>query len=606
MNSSHRPLLRSLYNSRRHILFNNHTRIGSSIFFKPCSCTASLAEEETKKLLNPTTDNPPKPPADHRQLALEQGIFTTSPYSPGSPLLLPNGSDMFLKLAACLRSLYPKFGFREVITPSIYKKSLWEKSGHWKNYADDMFEVRGRGASGAKKDAEIGEDETYGLKPMNCPGHCLLFKAEKRSYRQLPIRFADFSTLHRNEISGALSGLTRVRRFHQDDGHIFCRPVQIYEEIKKTMEFIHLVYGTIFQLGPYRLLLSTRPKENYIGTLEEWDNAEAALKSALETSGREWSINEGDGAFYGPKIDIILKDSDGKEHQTATIQLDFQLPKRFELEYIAPAPDLEQKGAVTRKTDPKLLETSGPVTPVIIHRAVLGSLERFMALLIEHYNGTYPLWISPRPVVILTATDSPRVTDYAEHVAYTLHQSPWAKSESQGHVDSRTKLQKRSSLLVPYARQTPLHADIDSSKRSLGKKMVEARKKGYNYIIVVGEKDVADETVNLELANQYIKRPAEESALMHKDMSKSGIGKSTDDERENALLDGGSAFTVEEGSSVEEVSEEEREKNRDRVWYIQQLPSEMRKAEKESGKCAATLKLGVVQRLFGRQVSAYL
>jgi threonyl-tRNA synthetase len=521
-----RPILRALYSSRRNVLFSNHVRIGASIFSRPCSCTAALGEAEklptpvnTGKTLNPTTGNPPRPPADHRELGLAQGLFTTSPYSPGSPLLLPNGSDMFMKLATCLRTLYPEFGFREVITPTIYKKSLWETSGHWENYAEDMFEVKGRGASGQKADAEIGEDEAFGLKPMNCPGHCLLFASEKRSYRDLPIRFADFSALHRNEISGALSGLTRVRRFHQDDGHIFCRPSQIEEEIKKTMDFIQLVYGTIFNLGPYRLVLSTRPHDNYMGTEEEWDSAEAQLKSALDHSGREWSINEGDGAFYGPKIDIILKDSDGKEHQTATIQLDFQLPQRFGLEYIAPAPELERKGAVTVDTAPELLKESGPVTPVIVHRAILGSLERFMALLIEHYNGRYPFWISPRPVTVLTISQSKEVLDYADQVVKTLRRPMWVSKEGGPYWATRHNL--------PVARsQTPIRADVDSSARPVGKKLKEAKQKGYNFIIVVGPKDVENKTVSLEMHNQHMPDQVDVyESVMPAELQKLGDGK---------------------------------------------------------------------------------
>ena len=318
---------------------------------------------------------------------------------------------MFHKLTAFLKAQYAQFGFQEVISPTIYKKSLWEKSGHWENYAADMFSVTGRGFTGEGEGKQIGENEEFGLKPMNCPGHCLLFASKARSFRDLPIRFSDFSPLHRNEISGALSGLTRVRRFHQDDGHIFCRPSQVAEEISRTLNFVRLAYET-FNLGPYRLALSTRPEDHYIGALEEWDSAENALRGALEKSGQEWSLNPGDGAFYGPKIDIILKDSDGKEHQTATIQLDFQLPKRFELEYIAPAPELEAKGQTT--DDPKLLAVSGPVRPVMVHRAVLGSVERFMALLIEHYNGRWPFWLNPKQVSVITVSDDPATVEFAK------------------------------------------------------------------------------------------------------------------------------------------------------------------------------------------------
>jgi threonyl-tRNA synthetase len=300
-------------------------------------------------------------------------------------------------------------------------------------------------------------------------------------------------------------------------------------------------------LGPYRLLLSTRPKENYIGTMEEWDNAESQLKSALEASGREWSINEGDGAFYGPKIDIILKDSDGKEHQTATIQLDFQLPKRFELFYIAPAPDAERKGETTADKDQ--LAATGPVTPVMIHRAVLGSLERFMALLIEHYNGTYPLWISPRPITILTTEDTPEINNYAEQVAETLRQPPW-----DHRLETASEHRSRDPLPVPDPRQTLLHADIDNTpRRSLGKKLTIAREKGYNYIIVVGKKDVLNGTVSLEMSNQHVAGS-------------------------DALAPGGS--------------------------FLEQLPQALR--GRKDGRFMGTLDFAEAQRFFARQVGQYL
>lgn len=475
---------------RRLLRESRHAHHGPAVYTRSCSCStpklskpAATSPLHKPATLNPTTTDPPKPAADHRELATAQSLFTTSPYSPGSPLFLPNGARMFNKLVSFLRAQYPQFGFEEVITPTIYKKSLWQKSGHWDNYADDMFEVRGRGASGEKADAQIGEDEEFGLKPMNCPGHCLLFASEKRSYRDLPIRYADFSPLHRNEISGALSGLTRVRRFHQDDGHVFCRPSQIAEEIRDSLDFVGMVYET-FGLGPYKLALSTRPDDHYIGTLEEWERAEEQLKSALEMSGREWTINEGDGAFYGPKIDIILKDSDGKEHQTATIQLDFQLPQRFELEYTAPAPELERKGALDSFTDAELLRESGPVRPVMIHRAILGSLERFMALLIEHYAGTYPFWVSPRPLAILSVSQEEAELRYIADLATSLGDS----DEPRGRPRKAGRL--------------PLKVDTDTSARPLGKKIREAKRKGYNLIAVVGPNDVEKETLQLEVHNQ--------------------------------------------------------------------------------------------------------
>ncbi|KAF2737171.1 class II aaRS and biotin synthetase [Polyplosphaeria fusca] len=438
--------------------------------------------------LNATTSDPPTPTTDHRTIAQIHDLFITTPYSPGSPLLLPNGAYVFQKLQSFLRAQYPQFGFKEVITPTIYKKSLWEKSGHWENYAEDMFSVQGRGATGRAENADLGQDEEFGLKPMNCPGHCLLFANDIRSYRDLPVRFADFSALHRNEISGALTGLTRVRRFHQDDAHIFCRPDQILEEIERTLKFVSMVYDT-FGLGPYKLLLSTRPEDHYIGTIDEWDKAEQQLTTALNNSGGEWALNRGDGAFYGPKIDIILKDSNGKEHQTATIQLDFQLPQRFNLQYQA---------------SPKELDTSPPVEgldsanrrPVIVHRAIYGSLERFMALLIEHYAGRYPFWLSPRPAIILALNQDEKTLDYVTHLQSVLSGIQTSESPSAAHREQagRPTPQPLSTIHLPI--------DVDTLARPLGKKLIEARKKKYNHIIVVGDAEVQEQAVTLEVVNQ--------------------------------------------------------------------------------------------------------
>jgi len=452
-------------------------------------CSAcEVKESPIKTRIGPqAVENPPIPPADHRQLGNQQNLFINSIYSPGSPLFLPNGARIFNKLVAFLRAQYTYFGFDEVITPTIYKKSLWEKSGHWENYAEDMFSATGRGTSGTKDGSQVGENENYGLKPMNCPGHCLLYASEPRSFRELPLRYADFSPLHRNEISGALSGLTRVRRFHQDDGHIFCRPSQVAEEISRTLEFVRLTYET-FKLGPYRLVLSTRPRENYIGTQEEWNNAEAALQHALDASGQTWSLNEADGAFYGPKIDIILKDSDGKEHQTATIQLDFQLPKRFELEYQGQPPEVEHIGVPN--TDPELVSKNGPLRPVMIHRAVLGSVERFMALLIEHYNGHWPFWLNPRQVIILTVNQDKAVVDYAMKAMDEIQgggTNAWLRWGSN-QVDGWMK-EKPATVGARELDKTAFSVDLDDSPRSLGKKLVDAKKKRYSVIIVVGKQD---------------------------------------------------------------------------------------------------------------------
>lgn len=352
-----------------------------------------------------------------------------------------------------------------------------------------MFEVRGRGAAGSKENAEIGEDEVYGLKPMNCPGHCLLFKSQKRSYKDLPIRYADFSPLHRNEISGALSGLTRVRRFHQDDGHIFCRPIQIADEISKTLQFVAMVYKT-FRLGPYKLVLSTRPKDHYIGTIPEWDRAEAQLKSALDSSGQSWTLNEGDGAFYGPKIDIILKDSDGKEHQTATVQLDFQLPQRFDLSYQAPSPDHEAKGLPATEFD--AMVATGPVTPVIIHRAIFGSLERFMALLIEHHKGHWPFWLSPRQAIIL-AVD----TNNSQLVREVQNQAEFLSGAALQQTSDGDKSVKPRTLDDPDFR-----VDFDIRPRTLGKKISEAKLNKYNLIFVRGPRNLETGTMDLDVSGQ--------------------------------------------------------------------------------------------------------
>jgi threonyl-tRNA synthetase len=393
---------------------------------------------------------------------------------------------MFDKLTNFLQAQYKHFGFRKVITPTIYKKSLWEKSGHWENYAEDMYSVTGRGASHEKEGKQVGEDEVYGLKPMNCPGHCILFADKPRSYRDLPIRYADFSPLHRNEISGALSGLTRVRRFHQDDGHIFCRPSQIRTEISKTLDFVKLTYE-VLGLGPYRLALSTRPKDHFIGTVEEWDNAEEALKKSLDGSKLAWTLNEGDGAFYGPKIDIILKDSDGKEHQTATIQLDFQLPKRFELEYQAPDPENEQKGLPSRDIEHS---TSGPVTPVLIHRAVLGSVERIMALLIEHYHTRWPFWLNPRQAIILTVNNEESVVKFAQRAAREIENShrPYKPYDYQDEYKAQP---------LPGS---PISVDIDDTSRSLGKKLSEAKRNRYAIIVVVGNQNVQQHNLTVDFS----------------------------------------------------------------------------------------------------------
>ncbi|KAH9863618.1 hypothetical protein J1614_009550 [Plenodomus biglobosus] len=495
-----RPLLSALHAIRRSRLSSVHH---GRIYVRSCSCSTPHQEQQqshphahqhSHQSRTSVADaknaslNPPQPSTDHRLLAETHNLFITSPYSPGSPLLLPNGAYVFQKLQSFLRAQYPQFGFQEVITPIIYKKSLWEKSGHWQNYAQDMFSVQGRGIPAATPEAEAEDEGEFGLKPMNCPGHCILFRDKVMSYRNLPIRYADFSALHRNEISGALTGLTRVRRFHQDDAHIFCRPDQILAEIEQTLKFVAMVYNT-FGLGPYKLLLSTRPKDKFIGTIEEWNRAEAQLSTALENIGSEWAINEGDGAFYGPKIDIILKDSNGKEHQTATIQLDFQLPQRFDLQYQASPEEIEAGAEMSMDAglDASLRR------PVMIHRAIYGSIERFMALLIEHYAGKYPFWLSPRPAIILSLNSDPKVLEHVAHIQAVLS---GVKTSDEPVISppSAPKPLPLSTVQLPI--------DIDTTSRSLGKKIAEARSNKYNHIIIVGGREIEAGVMNLQVVNQ--------------------------------------------------------------------------------------------------------
>jgi threonyl-tRNA synthetase len=292
------------------------------------------------------------------------------------------------------------------------------------------------------------EKQEFGLKPMNCPGHCLLFGARSRSYRDLPLRMADFGVLHRNEYSGALSGLTRVRRFVQDDAHIFCRPDQVAAEVALCLRMLDQAYGV---LGlDYKIALSTRP-ESSMGETAQWEAAEGALKGALADSGRAWELNEGDGAFYGPKIDITVMDALRRRFQCATIQLDFQLPIRFGLNFKA--------------------ADDAPVRPVIVHRAILGSVERMLAILVEHYAGKWPLWLSPRQVVVVPITSASAA--YAARV--------------------RAKL-----------RAARFHVEVDEADEKMQKKVRKAQLAQANYILVVGGEEEAEGTVNVRTRDQKV------------------------------------------------------------------------------------------------------
>ncbi|KAG0214060.1 hypothetical protein BGX28_002926 [Mortierella sp. GBA30] len=440
---------------------------------------------------------------DHRVIGKNQGLFAVHQASPGSAFMLPHGTRIVERLMRFMRQQYRKYGYEEVMTPLMYKKELWETSGHWQNYKDDMFQVQ-RGCDhhhphsshdgDQKKEKSSttvlaeGHDEVFGLKPMNCPGHCLIFDMSTRSYKDLPIRYADFSAIHRNESTGSLSGLTRVRRFHQDDAHIFCTKGQIFDEIRSTLSFVDTVYRT-FRFPSYELSLSTRPLSNFIGSIQEWDAAEDSLRQALNLSGREWTINEGDGAFYGPKIDILVRDALGRRHQTATIQLDFQLPQRFGLQFY------DQNGEKQ--------------SPVIVHRAVLGSVERMMAILIEHTGGRWPFWMSPRQAMVVpvfggkagmeganTASGDEddkvkgSLTEYAQYVKETLAKAgrnPLQANENEsGESDPVVGMDDKHYFV-----------DLDQSQGTLNKMVRDAQVAQYNFILVIGEKEKERGTVNV-------------------------------------------------------------------------------------------------------------
>ena len=366
---------------------------------------------------------------DHRKLGRDQELFFFHELSPGSCMWLPHGTRIYNTLIGFIKEEYWNRGYNEVISPNMYNSELWKTSGHWDYYKDDMFTF------------PVDKD-VFALKPMNCPGHCLMFGLRERSHRELPWRVADFGVLHRNEASGALSGLTRVRRFQQDDAHIFCREDQIESEIKGLFDFLNRVYG-LFGFT-FKMKLSTRP-EKFMGKRETWDMAESKLKSALEEFvPGAWELNEGDGAFYGPKIDITISDCLKRDWQCATIQLDFQLPQNFGLEYMtaqmvtkskdeadAPKTKAEEpkKKAIAAAADgPEVKKervikplTPGCARPVMIHRAIAGSIERFTAILTEHYAGKWPFWLSPRQILVIPVGVG--FYEYAEEVQKIFHQA---------------------------------------------------------------------------------------------------------------------------------------------------------------------------------------
>lgn len=367
---------------------------------------------------------------DHRKLGKELDLFHFDPVAPGSPFFEPKGTIVYNELVEFMRRIYNIFDYKEVITPQILDTSLWKTSGHYEHYKEDMF-------------FSHSEKKEFAVKPMNCPCHMLMFSHKKYSYRDLPLRFADFGRLHRNERSGALAGLTRVRTFCQDDAHVFLPQDQIQGEILKLLEMFDVCYDH-FGFENIKIGLSTRP-EKKAGDDAIWDNAEAALKAALEESGHNYHINEGDGAFYGPKIDIQISDAIGRYHQLGTVQLDFVLPERFDLNFTNAENEDER--------------------PVVIHRALLGSLERFFGVYLEHVAGIFPFWLAPEQAVIVP-------------VNAELH-TPYAKQMCK-------ELQKKG-----------FRVRVDERNETMGLKTRQIQKAKVPFMIVIGDKEMESNSAAL-------------------------------------------------------------------------------------------------------------
>ncbi|CAM4414296.1 threonine--tRNA ligase [Paenibacillus tarimensis] len=365
---------------------------------------------------------------DHRKLGKQLQLFMFADEAPGMPFYLPKGTVIRNELEALSRGFLQKYGYEEVRTPIMMDRQMWEQSGHWDHYHENMYFC------------ELDHHQ-FAVKPMNCPGHMLMFKNRLHSYKELPIRFAEFGQVHRHEFSGALNGLLRVRTFCQDDAHIFVRPDQIAQEIGGAIELIKEMYG-IFGFE-YSLELSTRP-ESSMGSDEQWEAAEAALSEVLGHSGLPYSLNPGDGAFYGPKIDFHIKDALNRSHQCATIQLDFQMPEKFGLSYVD--------------------ERNERQTPIVIHRAVYGSIDRFLGILIEHYAGAFPAWLAPVQVVVIPVAD--------RHAAYGAEVCRLLKEEG-------------------------IRAELDERQEKLGYKIREAQLQKTPYIAVIGDKELADGSVTI-------------------------------------------------------------------------------------------------------------
>ena len=366
---------------------------------------------------------------DHRKLGKELGLFSFHPEAPASPFFHPKGTVVYNELLKFMQHLYFLEGYQEIITPQVLDVSMWKTSGHYENFHESMYFT------------EVEERE-FALKPMNCPGHCLVFGSEWRSYRELPIRFADFGRLHRYERSGVSHGLTRVRTFCQDDAHIFCAPEQMKSEMAALLRFVQRVYD-VFGFDEVRVALATRP-EKRIGSDETWDASEKALSEALEEAGFEFHINPGEGAFYGPKIEFQVMDALRRPWQLGTLQVDYSMPERFGLKYVKP--------------------DNSEATPILLHRAILGSLERFMGILIEHCGGAFPAWLAPIQVMILPITDRAHV--YANE-------------------------------LCMRGRELGLRSELDLRNEKINAKIRDAQMQKIPYMLVIGDREAADKTVSV-------------------------------------------------------------------------------------------------------------
>jgi threonyl-tRNA synthetase len=392
------------------------TRIYGTAFFSKAELVEHLERIEQAKA------------RDHRKLGRELGLFTFSEVSPGAAFWLPPGTSIFNALLAQSRRMGAERGYSEVKTPQIFDSELWKTSGHWGKYRENMFTV------------EV-EDREMAVKPMNCPGHAHLFGSQRHSYRDLPVRYSEPGLLHRNEASGVLHGLLRVRHFAQDDGHIFCTPEQVQQEVKGCLEMAFATYE-LFDLK-VSLELSTRP-EVRSGSDEMWDLAEGELTKALDAEGLEYKLNPGDGAFYGPKIDMHMTDSLGRSWQLGTVQLDYSMPERFELTYTG-ADNKDHR-------------------PVMIHRAMFGSYERFIGIMLEHYAGNLPLWLTPVQAIVLSVSD--RFNDYAASV--------------------RDRLKSKETRV-----------ELDDRSESIGRKIREAELRKIPYMLIVGEREQNEKIVSV-------------------------------------------------------------------------------------------------------------